>query len=549
MTVSLSRGAKVSRLLLLLIATPALLTLATIFSSILNIDTATSSHLLQHVLPTTLVNSLKLTLGVCVAAGVLGTLLAWVTTVCQFPMRRFFVWALFLPMAIPGYVMAFSFVGVFDYGGWFFKLLLRFGVTTSINVYSYWAVLFVFTLVLYPYVYMLARAAFLSQGRRMLEVGRSLGLTPYRAFFKVVLPMVSPWIAGGVLLVGMETLADFGTVAVFNYDTFTTAIYKSWFSLFSFASALQLAAVLLLVIAAIKFYERRLREKKQFVADRTIDENMAPYRLSPAQQLCAFLLCGLTFLFALVFPVAQLLFWAIDTLAVESSPRIFSYMLGSISLGFWAVVIVVMAALATVFIARTERSPWVDRLVQLSTLGYAIPGAVLAIGIYVPIALLDNWLRSMGIHWAFLHGSMLIMLMAYSVRFLAVAYTPIEAGFLKVTPAVDMASRSLGVSGLKMLIRVHLPIVNKGVLTAMVLVFVDVMKELPITLMTRPFGYDTLAVRVFELTSEGLWQRASIPALAIVAIGFVPVVLLILGMEQRKRAVTPAYNPVLSQSA
>ena len=223
-------------------------------------------------------------------------------------------------------------------------------------------------------------------------------------------------------------------------------------------------------------------------------------------------------------------------------------MLGSISLGFWAVVIVVMAALATVFIARTERSPWVDRLVQLSTLGYAIPGAVLAIGIYVPIAQLDNWLRSMGIHWAFLHGSMLIMLMAYSVRFLAVAYTPIEAGFLKVTPAVDMASRSLGVSGLKMLTRVHLPIVNKGVLTAMVLVFVDVMKELPITLMTRPFGYDTLAVRVFELTSEGLWQRASIPALAIVAIGFIPVVLLISGMEQKKRVVTPVYNPVLTES-
>lgn len=514
-------------IVLLLISLPVVLTLASIAASFVSADTDAIKHIARYILPGSAANSIALTLGVCLLAGLLGVGLAWLTAVCSFPLRRFFSWALFLPMAIPGYVMAFAFVGLFEYTGPVQSSLRDLGLSWFPDIYSYGGVVLVLALVLYPYVYLLAKNAFQTMGRNSLEVGQSLGLSRRRSFFRVVLPMARPWIVGGLLLVAMETLADFGTVAVFNYDTLTTAIYKAWFSLYSISSALQIAAVLLLIVVVVTFFERRNRRMQRYASGRNTTGYSKRIVLHGTERILALIVCTTVFVLAFLLPVLQLLVWAVVNLEQELTPRFWSYVYGTLFLAAVAALIVVSIAVLLAFIARMRSSMLVGMAVRTSTLGYALPGAVLAIGLYVPISYVDKSLYLIGIQPGLLQGTLLVMMLAYSVRFMAVAYAPLENNFLRVTPSVDLASRSLGVSGLRMLFRVHLPLIKTGLLTSLVLVFVDVMKELPITLMTRPFGFNTLSVRVFELTSEGMWQRAALPALAIVLVGLVPVIFLI----------------------
>lgn len=524
--------------LLLLIALPVLITLFSLVAAFFNPDLETLSHLVRYVLPDTLLNTLLLVLGVCIASGLLGTSLAWLTAICDFPLRGFFSWALFLPMAIPGYVMAFAFVGLFEFAGPVQSLIRDSGFSSGWfpNVNSYAGVTLVLTLVLYPYIYLLAKNAFQTQGKRSLEVGQSLGLSPRQSFFKVAVPMARPWIVGGLLLVGMETLADFGTVAVFNYDTLTTAIYKSWFSLYSTSAALQLAAVLVLVVAVVVALEKRTRREQRYAQARNLAMRPHKIKLRGWNRLAAVALCGLTFVLAFVLPLYQLLAWSLPEFSVELTAELWSYAKGSLSLATIAVFIVVSLALSMAFIARLHEGMFSYIAVRLSTLGYALPGTVLAVALYVPITYIDHQLQALGVAANTLQGTLVVMMLAYSVRFMAVAYSPLEANFLRVTSSVDLASRSMGISGIKMLYRVHMPMLKTGLLTAIVLVFVDVMKELPITLMTRPFGFNTLAVRVFELTSEGLWERAALPAIVIVLAGLMPVILLISRADAHSRA-------------
>ena len=496
-------------------------------------DQGALAHIIRYVLPNSLLNSLALTAGVCLLAGAIGVTLAWLTVSCEFPLRSFFAWVLFLPLAVPGYVMAFAFVGLFEYGGSLHGLLRHYRADSGwlLNVYSYGAIVLVLALVLYPYVYLLARNAFQTLGQRSIEVGQSLGLSVRQSFFKVALPMARPWIAGGILLVAMETLADFGTVAVFNYDTLTTAIYQAWFSLFSLSAALKIAGILLLLVVVVTVLERHSRRQRQYAEGRNAARNTKRLQLGFGAQTAALLFCSLIFMLAFVLPLGQLLYWALPNLSQELTVRFWSYVSGTVLLATLAMFVVVSMAVALAFIARQKKGLVVTSAVRLATLGYALPGTVLAIGIFVPIGYVDHWLQSKGLSSGLLQGSLLVMMMAYSVRFLAVAYTPLENNLLRVTPSIDLASQSLGVAGMAMLRRVHLPLLGPGIVTAMVLVFVDVMKELPITLMTRPFGFNTLAVRVFELTSEGMWERAALPALAIVVVGFLPVYLLIRSTE------------------
>ena len=515
-------------------AVPTLLAVSGVASSLLNIDAQNLSHLAQYVLPSAIRNTLALVVGVALLSTVIGVSLAWLTAVCDFPMRRFFVWALLLPMAIPGYVMAFAFVGFFEYTGTLQSWLRANGIADALkievwmpNIYSYGGVVLVLSLVLYPYIYLLVRNAFKTQGLRSIEVGRSLGLSVRQSFFRVSLPLARPWIVGGLLLVVMETLADFGTVAIFNYDTLTSAIYKSWFSLYSVPAALQVASVLLLFVLVITLVERRTRRQQQFHNVASTELSTRSFTLRPWQRWLCFSYCSLVFGLAFVLPSAQLLAWALPNLDVELTQQFWLYVLGSASLATIAMLLIASLALLMAFAARTRSSPVAHFAVRASTLGYALPGTVLAIGLFAPVAAMDRWLQALGAESSVLQGTILVMLLAYSVRFMAVAFAPLESNMLRVTPSLDAAARSLGVNGMAMLRRVHLPIVRGGLLTAMILVFVDVMKELPITLMTRPFGFNTLAVRIFELSSEGLWQRAALPALAIVLVGLVPVMLLL----------------------
>lgn len=490
-------------------------------------------HMTEHVLPDLLANTFWLVLGVGFGVFVLGVSLAWLTAMCEFPGRRIFSWALMLPMAIPAYVLGFVFIGLLDYTGPV-QTALRgwFGELSFPAIRSRGGVIIVMTLTLYPYVYLIARNAFLTQGKRSLEVAQSLGLSRRAAFFHVALPMARPWIAGGVMLAIMETLADFGTVAVFNYDTFTTGIYKAWYGLFSLPAASQLASLLVILVFAFILLEQYTRSRKRYTATGRHTSARDRIVLQGATRWHAFLYCALIVSVAFAIPLLQLIDWALDVYKEDLDARYFEFLLHSLALGAIAAVITATVALTLSYAARHSRSGRTHWLTRIATLGYALPGPVLAVGTYIPIAWLDSQMAEGMRAWFgidvghLLQGTLLTMLAAYTVRFLAVGFNPIDGNMQRITRSVDDAARSLGVAGIKMLQRVHIPILRGGIMTGMLLVFVDVMKEMPITLMTRPFGWDTLAIQIFEMTSEGQWERAALPAVALVIAGLAPIALL-----------------------
>lgn len=515
-----------------LVSLITLIPLAVVLASFLTPEPDIWTHLAQHVLPDLLVNTFWLVLGVGLGTGLLGVSLAWLTAVCEFPGSRFFSWALVLPLAVPAYVTAFVSIGLLDFTGPVQTLLREwFGSSAWFPpIRSRGGVILVMTLALYPYVYLLARNAFLTQGKRSLEVGQSLGLSRSKGFLKIALPMARPWIAGGILLALMEALADFGTVAIFNYDAFTTAIYKAWFGLFSLSAASQLASILVLLVLMLALGEQLWRgDKRYHVATKS---SHSTYQLGPRLRWIACIYAGAVLAIAFAIPVGQLILWSIQVFAEDFDARYPSFVWHSILLSGMAACLVAIAALILAYALRLYRD-WPTLLfVRLSTLGYAIPGAVLAVGIFIPVAWIDNQLIAFLKPWTeisgstLLRGTLAVMLLAYVARFLAPGFNAIDSAMQRITRSQEDAARSMGISGLRLFQRVYFPLLRGGLLSAALLVFVDVMKEMPITLMTRPFGWDTLSVRIFEMTSEGQWERAALPAVALVLVGLIPVILL-----------------------
>lgn len=532
-----SRGATNVRslLLLVLLCLPALVPLFVVLMAVLTPEVEIWSHLARYVLPGVAANTLVLVFGVSAGAAVLGTSLAWLTAMCEFPGRRFFEWALLLPLAMPGYVLAFIAVGFLDYTGplqtWLREL---FGSSSWLPpIRSTGGVILVLTFSLYPYVYLLARGAFLTQGRRAQEAARTLGLTAAQALWRVVLPMARPWIVAGIALVAMETLADFGTVAVFNYDTFTTAIYRAWFGMFSVDAALELAAVLLVLVIVAFALERRSRASLRFATARDLTRQTPRIELRRARAGVASACAAVVFALGFLLPVAQLIVWSLARAARDLDARYFDFILHSVVLASSAALIIAGASLLVAYLERQHGSGPVKGLVRIATMGYAVPGTVLAVGILVPIIGLNNVLQQWLSSWLgdsapslLLQGTLVTVLLAYFARFLAVGFNPIESGLNRITTTIDEAAMTLGVAGGALLRRVHVPLLRTSLASAAILVFVDVMKEMPITLIARPFGWDTLAVRVFEMTSEGEWERAALPALAIVLVGLIPAAML-----------------------
>lgn len=511
-----------------LIALLTLTPVAVVLYSLLTPEREIWAHLLEFQLPQLVANTVWLMLGVGAGVAILGVSLAWLTAVCEFPGRRIFAWALLLPLAIPAYVTAFVAIGLLDFTGPVQTLIREWwGPAKFPSIRSRGGVIAVMTLALYPYVYLIARNAFLTQGKRALEVGQSLGLSPSAGFFRVALPMARPWIAGGVILALMETLADFGTVAVFNYDTFTTAIYKAWFSFFSPQAASQLASLLIVVVLVVLVAEQQLRSRRQYsqTGKSGVQHRI---RLYGSRAWLAAGVCLLVLTFGFIIPMAQLLWWAKEMGSADLDSRYLGFLLHSLVLASLAGLLVTLAALVLSYSARQRPGLTTRLIARIATIGYALPGTVLAVGIFIPVAWLDNRLITAGWMQApWMQGTLLIMLLAYLVRFLAVGHNPVESQMQRITRNFDEAARSLGAHGAGLIAKVHLPMLRTGLFTAAALVFVDVMKEMPITLMTRPFGWDTLAIRVFEMTSEGEWERAALPALALVLAGLIPVILLI----------------------
>lgn len=490
-------------------------------------------HLVQTVLPELLRNTGVLVLGVGAGVLVLGVALAWLTALCDFPGRRVFDWALILPLAIPAYVFAFVAVGLLDFSGpvqsW---LRAQLGAVWFPPIRSAGGVIAVMVLAFYPYVYMLARAAFLAQGRSMLDTGRAFGLSPTRAFFRVALPVARPAIAAGVTLALMEALADFGAVAIFNYDTFTTAIYKSWQGLFSLPAAAQLSTLLLLFIALALVSERALRSRARYHVTHKHGREQR-LRLRGARAWSATVLCAAVLTLAFVIPVAQLAWWALEAARTDLDARYFSFIGNTLVLGAVAAAGTTAAALVVAYAYRLKPDRFIGVATRFATLGYALPGSVLAVGIMVSFIWVDRHLfapvmEALGFPVVpLLAGSLLALLLAYGVRFMAVAYGPVDSSFERIKPSLLQAARSLGASNREILWRVSLPLLRPGMFSAAALVFVEVMKEMPATLLLRPFGWDTLATRIFEMTAEGEWTRAALPACALVLVGLLPVILLI----------------------
>lgn len=522
-----------SVVLALIVVMPLLI----VFSGWMHAGNEVWQHLAQTVLGDLLRNTAWLLLGVGGGVTVLGVGLAWLTTRCDFPGRRYFDWALMLPLAVPAYVMAFVALGLLDYTG-----PVQTGLREMLGSSKVWfpeirstgGVITVMTLVLYPYVYMLARSSFITQGNSTVEAARSLGLNAWAAFFRISLPTARPAIIAGLSLALMETLADFGTVAIFNYDTFTTAIYKAWFGLFNLQAASQLASFLLILVVIALTAERQLRGKAKY-HEATRSTKVYRYRLTGWHRGGALLIVSTILLLAFIVPVIQLSLWAWGVLSEDMDERYTGLLLHTLMLGGMAASLTIVSAMVLAFSRRTHDDFVVRSSVNIATLGYALPGSVLAVGIMMTFTSIDNVLTTVATLFGWqapgqiLTGSVFALVMAYMVRFMAVAYGPIESGLGRIRISIAEASRGLGDSPLATLWRVYLPLLRPGLFTAGLLVLVDVMKEMPATMLLRPFGWDTLAVRIYEMTSEGEWERAALPAITLIMVGLIPVIVLVRG--------------------
>ena len=483
-------------------------------------------HMADYVLPQVLKNTAILLLMVTVISGTIGTALAWVTSMYRFPGQRFFAWALMLPLAMPAYVLAFVTIGIVDFSGPLQTGLRDLGISTAIpSVRNIWGAGLVLSLAFYPYVYLLARQAFLSQGRRAIEAGQMLGLSRSRVFFRLALPQALPWILGGLLLATMETLADFGAVSVFNVDTFTTAIYKAWFGFFSLTTAAQLAALLIGVIFIVVLFEqywqaRRGQSISQGSNRRLESSKSAKFGMS--------LLCTSVFLLAFLIPFIQLIYWTVLNYQQDFDERYIDFVTNSLLIASMTTLLIAVLAVIIAWVKRQYPDKSTKLMTTFATLGYVVPGTVLAVGVFIPIAWLDNQLIAFGItSQQVLSGSVVVMLLALSTRFMTVSFQPVDRQLQRLTVNQEAAAKLLSDSAVQRWRQVVLPVLSPGVLTALLMGFVEVMKEMPITLMTRRQGWDTLAVRVFEMTSEGMWGRAALPSLLIVVVGLIPVWILL----------------------
>lgn len=514
------------------LAAPVLVVLA----SVLAPAGETWTHLAATVLPEYVANTLWLVLWVGIGVTITGVATAWLTTLCRFPAREFFEWALILPLAMPAYVMAYAYTDFLQFAGPVQSWLRE---AMGWGPKDYWfpevrslgGAAVIFSFAFYPYVYLLARAAFLEQAAGMIEAGRSLGYGPWRSFFRLVLPLARPGIAAGVALALMETLADFGTVAYFALPTFTTGIYRAWLSLGDRVAAAQLAAALLGFVVLVLLAERLSRGRARY-ADRSVRRHPVPHRLSGWPAIGAVLACTLPLLAGFVLPAAILVDLSISGSDFRVDARYFRLVANSVSLAALTAFCAVLLALLIAYAARSGANLLGTVAHRLASLGYAVPGAVIAVGVLIPVTRLDHALADalqalFGVSTGLiLTGSIAALVYAYLVRFLAVALQSVEAGLAKITPSMDDAARSLGTPPAGILARVHVPLLAPSLMIAGLMVFVDVMKELPATFMMRPFNFDTLAVHAYNLASDERLSELAAPALTIVVAGMIPLVVL-----------------------
>ncbi|MAF74488.1 iron ABC transporter permease [Idiomarina sp. MD25a] len=504
--------------------------------SLLNPNWDILNHLWQTVIPEYISHSLILLVSVGFGVTILGVSTAWCVSQYDFPGWRWVSWGLLLPLAMPAYISAYTYTGLLDYAGPVQQALRD---TFDLSIGEYWfpsirsieGAIFVLSLVLYPYVYLITRAAFMQQSTAAFESARTLGAGPVRSFFRIALPLARPAIATGVTLALMETLADYGTMEYFGVTVFTTGIFRTWYGMGDAQGALQLASILLLFVIVLILIERYSRRQAKFYQRRSQNNNFRkPLRGKAAWLASA--VCWLPIVLGFAIPASQLLMWSIERADIWTQASFWTLTLNTLWLGLLAATITVALALWLAYGRRRHPTRAIRTAITTAGLGYAIPGIVIAVGILIPLAWLDHRIidfsKSLfGVNpGLLLSGTVVALVFAYTVRFLSISLQTISSGLEQITPQMDDSARTLGASSRRIMTRIHLPLLKSSILAALILVLVDVMKELPATLVLRPFNFNTLAVKAFEMASDERLADAGPPALMIVLVGLIPVLML-----------------------
>lgn len=498
-------------------------------------------HFLENLLFDYLSDTFLLIIGVGSLSVFFGVSSAWMVANYNFPGKRIFEFGLILPLAIPSYIAAYTYAGIFDFTGIVQQTLRAIMGDNSpvIDIMNLPSICIILAFVLYPYVYIISRASFLSQSKTMLEVARSLGTSPWQTFMRVGMPLSRPAIIGGVSLVLMEVLNDYGAVKYFGISTFTTGIFRAWFSLGEANLALRLAAILLVVVFVIFFIEKQQRAKLSFSNNDVSSVAESKETISSKGLFFAYIFCGVPFLFGFLIPTTQLIVWASDTYLSVIDTSFFILIKNSFLLALVSSFICVLVSVIISYSIRWTKSIFSKVITQIAVIGYAIPGAVIAIGILIPFTswniLWSDWIEATfniktGL---FLSEFFISITFAYLVRFLAVSYNSVDSGFSKVSIRMSEASRSLGKTPFYTLLKIDLPLIKWQLLAAFIMVFIDVLKELPLTLILRPFNYHSLATRTYEYAGDEMIHESAVPALVIILLGIGASVLLNNVMKKR----------------
>ncbi|MBG0757979.1 iron ABC transporter permease [Vibrio cidicii] len=501
------------------------------------------AHLLATVMPSYIVNTITLTLGVMLLSLLLGIPSAWLMAMCKLPSEKWLQWALVLPLAMPGYIIGYIFTDWFDYAGPV-QILLR--DITGWGAGEYWfpdirtvpGAVFVLSLVLYPYVYLLCRAAFMEQNVSLLQSARLLKCSPWESFWRISMPLARPSIAVALSLVAMETIGDFGTVSYFAVNTLTTAVYDTWLGYSNLNAAAKISALMLVIVILLLSAERYSRRRQKLFQAQFNSHDDFRYQLHGWKKWVALCWCWGLVAVAFLFPLLQLLDYSLTYFTQSWTEEFRRFALNSLQVSLSAAIVAVLVALVVNFNYRlhSQRSSLV--WMRMSSLGYAVPGTVLAIGVMVPVLSLDHLVNDLAKQFAWgrpgliFSGSMFAMIFAMVVRFAAVAIGSIESHLNKVSPSLDMAARTMGCNANRMLWRVHFPLIKRGMLIAGLLVFIESMKELNAALLLRPFNFETLATYVYSYASDERLEIAAMPAVLLVLVGLIPLVIVNRSLEQ-----------------
>ncbi|CAN5195253.1 iron ABC transporter permease [soil metagenome] len=493
----------------------------------------TWGHIVEHLLYDYIANSLFLVFACSILVLIFGITCAWLVARFEFPFRKQAEWLLILPLAIPSYIVAYAYAGIFDYGGSLELILRRFGIEFfRIDIMNQAGLAFVLSISLFPYVYVSTRAFFLNQANNLLEASKTLGIGEARSFFRLMLPLARPAIVAGLILVLMEVLNDYGAAQYYGVNTFTTGIFRAWFSLEEPETAVYLSALLIVIVFGLILFEKWQRRKIKFSPVRSNNSHIHRKIGSKRLQYGIFFIVMIPIVLGFLIPLGQLIYWAVLTFDKVFNLDFLMLSLQSFGIAIITAVATVFFAILLIYFSKWSYLRFIKSIARMGILGYAIPGAVVAIGIMIPTLAFDKWLIN-SMDYLFdiqtgllINGTLVALVYAYCVRFLAVAFNPIESTALKVSSSIPDSSKMLGGGNLKTFFRIEFPLIKTGIFSALILVFIDVLKELPLTLILKPFHFNTLAVKAYEYASDEMVMEAAIPSLFIIFTAALPVIFL-----------------------